>query len=150
MLGTDSRIRNCFIMGVGSSGGAIASVGANFYTDDKFDSIGPTVQYIFYQGASATVQENHFIDCDFSATTTSSGITINDTNNNAITTFQGSITSTTINIVAARMTMFSAMEFGGAVTSAAPISVVGSYGLSALTFTGTGARSCAGNTNITC
>jgi hypothetical protein len=73
-----------------------------------------------------------------------------DSNNNAITTFTGSIFSNSINITGGRCTMFANDEFGGAVTSSVNESVVGSYGLSALTFSGTGTRSCAGNSNITC
>ena len=35
--GADGRIINCFIMGVGTSGGGVISSGANFYIGDKFD-----------------------------------------------------------------------------------------------------------------
>ena len=87
---------------------------------------------------------------DFSGSFTDSVI-IADADNNAITAFTNSVFSSAISITGAQATMFGAgVEFGVAVASAAPVNIVGAIGLSAITMTGVGARSCAGNFHITC
>jgi hypothetical protein len=148
--GVDGSFTDCFIMGTGSSGGGITSVGANWYQRIKMDTIGVTVAVGYKQGASTSVQENHFVNCDFSGSFSANSVQIADTNNHAITTFTNSVFSNAISITGGQYTMFVGDEFGAAVASSVNESVVGSFGLSALTFTGAGTRNCAGNGSITC
>jgi len=148
--GVDGSFTDCFIMGTGSSGGGIHSLGANWYQRVKLDTIGVTVAFGYQQGPNAAVMENHFINSDFSGSFSSNSVSIVDSNNQAVTTFQGSVFSNSINITGGKYTMFVGDEFGVASASSVNMSIVGSFGFSALTMTGTGVRSCAGNSNITC
>lgn len=147
--GDDGSISDCFIMGTGTSGGGIISTGANWYNRVKLDTIGFTVSVAYQQNTFSAIQENHFTASDFSGSLTNS-IIISDADSNAITTITNSVFSSPISITGGRYTMFTGDEFGGAVASGVNLSIVGSYGLTALTMTGAGARSCSGNFNIAC
>jgi hypothetical protein len=153
--GVDSYIENNFIWGATT---ALFSTGANWYIRNKFDQAGTpaATNFAYQQGApdpaNAGVIENHFVHCDFSGTYTAS-VNISDGNGaNAITTFDGSVFSSPINIVQAKATMFTGDEFGSTSfnVSSGVLTVVGSFGFSAITVTGAGGRSCAGNINVTC
>jgi len=148
--GVDGHWTNVQIFGWGSSGGGILSTGANWYNHVKIDQGVVATLAAFEQGASpATAFENAFVNSDFSGSYTDS-VLIADTNNRAITKFVNCVFSSAISITGGRYTMFTSIEFGAAVASSVNESVVSSFGFSALTFTGTGTRNCAANSNITC
>lgn len=147
--GIDGRIYNCFIMGTGSSGGGVLSTGANFWTSAKFDTIGFTVSAAFKQGSNATIMENQFTNTDFSLSATNS-LVVADTNNKAITRCVNCIFSPAVSVTGAASTIIVGAEFDANFSSSAPISITGSVGITAITVSGAGLRSCAGNINITC
>lgn len=156
--GVDGMIINCIIAAAALDGANLFSRGANWYVRTKFNPYaGQTVRYAYAQNDWATtpnngLQENHFVDCDFSGTFTHDAVAIYDNNTNqAITTFEGSVFSAPVTITAARATLFNGVEFGSTIKSDAPISLVGNYAVNAaISVTGSGTRACAGNLNISC
>jgi Pectate lyase superfamily protein len=146
--GVDGSVYNCFIMGAGSQGGGILSRGANWYDRAKLDSIGFSVAAAYYQqqgNAYAPSAENHFLNSDFSGAF-QNAIVIADPSNGAMTAFTNCVIGTPITISGARHTRIIGCELGSNVNSSAPISVVGSYGITPITVSGP--KSMAGNVNI--
>jgi hypothetical protein len=153
--GVDGEILNCFIAGcgVGAVEGSLISNGANWYIRCKIDTIGIATTNAYLQGTPISlisVAENHFTQCDFSGPYTNSVKIIDGGTNSALTVFEGCVFSAPININEARWTSFIGCEIGSAtfVANGASVSVVGSYGFGAITITGTGTKSLAGNINI--
>jgi Pectate lyase superfamily protein len=147
--GVDGAVNNCFIMGAGSGGGGILSRGANWYNRAKLDTIGFAVAAGFMQlqgNAFAPSAENHFLNSDFSGLFQNS-IVIADPSNGAMAAFTNCVMSTPISVTGARHTRIAACELGANVTTSAPISVVGSYGVTPVTVFGP--KAMAGNVNIT-
>lgn len=150
--GVDSFIEGNFIWGYTS---AVTSNGANWYIRDKLDDpIGHASTYGFLQGASIsglTTAENTFVATDFSGTYTNS-VLISDTNNSSVTKFIGGIFSSPFVVTNARYVQVSGGEFGSATMtiSAGTLVMSASVGLTAITATGAGTRTCAANANITC
>jgi hypothetical protein len=150
--GVDSYIENCFIWGYTA---ALISSGANWYIRDKFDQPGATAaQFGYIQNppiAGLSPAENHFTQSDFTGGYIDSVIIQDGSGSNAITHFDGSVFSSPISITGAKVTMFGGAEFGGNITNSSGfLNIVGSYGFTGITASGAGARSCAGNANITC
>lgn len=151
--GIDGMILQSYISGWNTCN--VYSTGANWYVRDKLDTTGSnTPAYGFAQGVSfagASSAENHFIHTDFSGSFTTKSINIDDGGaGNAITVFEGSVASNAILEQNAKVTLFGAMEFGGAIAANNPTSISNSYAFSGTTVTGSGSRSCAANINITC
>ena len=150
--GVDGTIFNSYFAGDGTGGCGVTSQGANWYVRVKIDQGNMATTCGFQQQnpfPSASSSENHFIQCDFSGLYTNS-ILINDTTNQALTVFEGSVFSAPISITGAKWTSFVGAELGGNVSSSAALSISGSYGFSGITASGAGTRSCAANINITC
>lgn len=151
--GTDGMIENCAIAGWGTTGGNVDSTGANWYVRDKLDQGSVTVSFGFHQGISPALAENHFEQTDFSGNFSVSSLAVDDGGTSrAITIISGGVFSSPIRIDNAKFTSLIGAELGSTtlVNTAGPLSVVGSFAFSATTATGAGARSCAGNINITC
>jgi hypothetical protein len=150
-----SGIDGCFFdCGIAGSIGHVLSDGANWWLRCKIDTVDPSMAptYCFRQLQSfsgATSGENNFDLCDFSGTYTYS-VYIDDSGQNyANTGFNQCIFSSNIYIPSARHTRFSNCEIGiNAVSSNAPIAMVGCWGQVAITITGSGSKQLAGNYQI--
>ncbi len=154
--GTDSLIEDCFIYG---SYASVVSDGANWYVRDKFDTLNAnqSPKFAFIQGnpfsgAASLIQENHFIQSDFSGNYNYS-VFINDTSNSAVTVIDGSVFSSPVVVNGAKWTNFSNDEIGSTVTvnaNAGTVTVMGSFGTNGLvTIAGGGSNVVgSGNANI--
>lgn len=145
--GVDGYVENCFISGFTY---ALLSAGANWYIRCKFDTAAITSTYALFQAAASTAAsavENHFTQCDFSGSYTKSvEIIDNSAAAQSITAFEGCVFSSSIALVNAKATMFSACEIGS--TSFASSGVVLLVGCYAFNPTVTGATSIAGCSNL--
>lgn len=150
--GVDGRIFNCYFAGWGTAGGGVDSTGANFWFGNKIDQGVVTTAFGFHQGVPTGLAENHFTGNDFSGSYSVASFSSDDggTNRN-VSIHHGSIFSSPVVLSNSRFTTIVGSEVSVSISNAVgSLSVTGSYGFSAFTITGAGARICAGNINITC
>lgn len=156
--GVDGRISDCTIAAMAENGVHLFSRGANWYVNTKFNGYaGQTVAYGYVQNTwpvspNNGVQENHFVNVDFSGPFSAAAVGINDGGRNeAITAFSNSIFAGPVYIYSARVTLIGTTELGSPTfVSYSPVSLTGNYSLPGTTIGGPGARSCAGNIAIAC
>lgn len=156
--GVDGRISDCTIAAMATNGVHLFSRGANWYTNTKFNGYaGQTVAYGYVQNTWAQspnngVQENHFVNVDFSGPFSAAAVGIHDEyRNEAITVFSSSVFAGSINVYSSRVTIVGTSELGSPTfVSYSPVSLTGNYSLPGTTLGGPGARSCAGNIAIDC
>jgi hypothetical protein len=155
MEGTDCLVENCVIRGYDYM---LFSTSANWYIRNKFDqgdgSYTATAGYRQDASVANAVQENHFLQCDFSGFYTHA-VEINDTAfGQALTVFEGCVFSQPSTVDHAVWTCFSACEMGGNValnaSTGGNFTVIGSYGFSGVSITGGSSHIVnVGNFNIT-
>jgi Pectate lyase superfamily protein len=145
--GVDGQVFNTFICGYTYN---IVSTGANWYDHVKSDScgIGPST-YAFAQNSSASLQENHFLNSDFSCGCSGSFV-IADGHNNSITGFLHSVFDSPIGITNARVVQITASEVGNTnfTVSAGTLIMSGTYAFATTTISGSGGKACASGSNV--
>lgn len=141
--GIDGIISRSTICGTNTStGGCIEEYGANWYIRVKMDG---TAEYGWYITTGA--REMSCVTCDFSGTFTY-GIYVNSSN--AVAMITNSVIGAPVDIVSAAQVSIGTSEIGTTVTSASPLLITGSKGVSAITVGGAGTITCAANLNIIC
>jgi Pectate lyase superfamily protein len=153
--GTDGTVFNSFICGYT---GCVHSSGANWYVRDKFDAVSPGtipttygfVQSTNYPGLS--IAENRFVLTDLSVQGATYSLYIDDGANTSVTFFYGSVFDSPIFLNHVRTVEFSGNTLGSTTLTinAGSMAMATNIGLSAITVSGAGGRSCAANINITC
>lgn len=150
----DGYMDNCFLLAFNSTGTSLVSTGANWYQRVKIDTSGATISNGFVQNTcvfAPNVCENHFVMSDFSGAFNITSFQINDVN--AITVISDSVFSSPIQIIAAKATALNGNEIGSTTlvaNSTGPLIMSGNIGLASITASGSAARVCAANFNITC
>jgi hypothetical protein len=145
--GADGTIFNSFICGYQYN---VVSTGANWYERTKLDScgIGPSA-FAYLQNSSATLQENHFLNSDFSCGCAASFV-IADGHNNSVTSFVNSVFDSPIGITNAKAVQMIGDEVGSTAftISAGTLLMSSTYALASTTIGGPGGRACAANSNV--
>lgn len=146
----ENVVTNPTSVGVGAA--SVESVGSNWYVRCKFDT-NNVITYGFNQGnAGGGVQENHFIQTDFTGSYTES-VHIDDGGTNAaVFVFEGSVFSSPVHLNRGRLMTIIGGEIGGAIThDSGSLIISGTYAFSPTAVSGAGtSRACAANINITC
>lgn len=153
--GVDGRYDDCFISGMGASGGCVFSTGANYFTNCKFDDY--TTQshnYTFWQ-QSTSLMENQFTSCDFSANSTFSFVVSDPSIACSRTKFTGaSVFSAKVSLARSQWTLFNGCELGGGTgfwtiaSTAAVVTIANCYAQSPCSASGGGAMYVSNNYNV--
>lgn len=148
--GCDGTIYNVNLEGNGQNGGNLISNGGNWYIRGKFDNQSAVAYSVYFNIGTTNCFENSIIETDFSGPFTKQAIYINDigTTRSMLKVIGGVVGGKILNQNSKWLSL-SGVEIQSNITSNGKIDVVGS-GPGPLTVSGTGARSCSGNTGITC
>lgn len=156
--GVDGYMENGIVAGMARSCGHLMTHGANWYMRVKFNAYaGQTVTYgvainTWVQSPNNGLQENRFVESDISGPVDYSLAIYDAGKKQQITSFIGGTISGPISAFAARVTTISDTGLGSpSLFSASPIVLTGNYQVNGnVTVTGSGARSCAGNSGVFC
>lgn len=154
--GVDGRHTDCFISGMGATGGCVFSTGANFWTDCKFDDYaGQSHSYSFWQASSSSVMENQFVDCDFAANSTYAIVILDPVSQLSRSKFIGCVIGLPIDVSRSEWTLFDGCEFGGGTgfftidAFASVVTIANCYAGTSCTATGAGTMLKSNNFNVT-
>lgn len=152
--GGDGRIFNCYFSGWAPTGGGVLSFGSNFWYGNKIDQgVVPTAYGFFQVGGANNDGENYFFGNDFSGAYTIASFYSDDGGSGLnFSVHVASIFSSPVVLLRSKHTAIIGSTFGvnAVQNNVGTLNIVGGFAFSPVTVTGAGARSCAGNTNITC